>query len=296
KTCRLVEAFGEAFNEALVEAFHEPFDEALASIEAFDEALVGAFAGIVKIGNEVVASRQIWIPPEKRDVGLVFQDGALFPHLTAFQNIAYGLKRLGADARRERVDSLLDLVGLGSYGKRFPHELSGGERQRLAVARALAPEPKVILLDEPFSNLDPTLRRSIREEIRKILRKVEATAILVTHDTDDALAIGDRIAIMRDGQIEQVGTAAEIYHKPTSGYCASLFGTANEMEPDRWLRPDELTISSKPVEGAIEVNVEIVRDVGRCFEVFVKPAAAEGKSWIVETDQSEFGEKGWVSF
>jgi iron(III) transport system ATP-binding protein len=170
-----------------------------AGLEAPDE-------GAVLLDGRIVADAANWVPPERRGVGLVFQGGALFPHLTVERNIAYGLHDVPKPDRPAIVDQMLALVGLPDYGRRFPHELSGGERQRLALARALAPRPNVVLLDEPFSNLDRCLRCALRDEIRRILKNVGATSILVTHDTDDALLVGDRVAVFRAGRLEQLGT------------------------------------------------------------------------------------------
>lgn len=255
--------------------------------------------GEVRIGDETVASDSLWVPPEKRGVGLVFQDGALFPHLTASQNICYGLKGRDKEKLLTTVDFMLAMVGLTGFNERFPHELSGGERQRLAVARALAPQPKVVLLDEPFSNLDPSLRRSMRDEIRRILNKVGATAILVTHDTDDALAIGDRIAIFRDGEIEQVGTPGEIYGNPKNGYCAQLFGPANRIALNggkpKWVRPEDMKLQSNQERGMIEVRVEEVRDAGRHCEAIVRPLKkSSSERWIVYCGKVKAGERAWV--
>lgn len=187
-----------------------------AGLEAPDE-------GAVVLDGRIVADAANWVPPERRGVGLVFQGGALFPHLTVERNVAYGLHDVPKPDRPAIVEQMLALVGLPDYGRRFPHELSGGERQRLALARALAPRPNVVLLDEPFSNLDRCLRCALRDEIRRILKNVGATSILVTHDTDDALLVGDRVAVFRAGRLEQLGTPEEIQQQPVSEYCAQLF-------------------------------------------------------------------------
>jgi iron(III) transport system ATP-binding protein len=187
-----------------------------AGLEAPDE-------GAVVLDGRIVADAANWVPPERRGVGLVFQGGALFPHLTVERNVAYGLHDVPKPDRPAIVEQMLALVGLPDYGRRFPHELSGGERQRLALARALAPRPNVVLLDEPFSNLDRCLRCALRDEIRRILKNVGATSILVTHDTDDALLVGDRVAVFRAGRLEQLGTPDEIQQQPASEYCAQLF-------------------------------------------------------------------------
>jgi len=184
--------------------------------------------GEVFIAGECMAdaSRGIWVRPEHRQVGLVFQDGALFPHLTAEQNVSYGLRAEHGDRtqRETRVRAMLELTGLADFGGRYPHQLSGGERQRLALARALAPQPRLILLDEPFSSLDPSRRRRLRDEVAGILRQVKTTTLLVTHHPEDALAVGDRVAVIRAGKLQQTGTPGEVKDKPKDDYCAALFG------------------------------------------------------------------------
>jgi iron(III) transport system ATP-binding protein len=181
-------------------------------------------AGTIRVGGIEVAGPGVWVAPEKRRVGMVFQDYALFPHLTVAENVGYALPRR---ERSGRVDELLALVELAGYGKRYPHELSGGQQQRVALARALAPEPAVILLDEPWSNIDPLLRTSMREELAAILREIGITALLVTHDREEAFSLSDRIALMRGGQIEQVGTAEQVYLSPASRWAAEFAGAGN---------------------------------------------------------------------
>ncbi len=178
--------------------------------------------GAVFLNGEPVADADHWLPPEKRGVGLVFQGGALFPHLTVEKNVAYGLHKVPRRERAEIVGDMLSLVGLSAYGKRYPHELSGGERQRLALARARAPRPSIVLLDEPFSNLDRCLRCMLRDEVCRILREVGATSIFVTHEIDDALIAGDRVAVFRQGLLEQAGTPEELRRAPATDYCARL--------------------------------------------------------------------------
>jgi len=181
-------------------------------------------AGTITIDGERVAGAGGTIPPERRDVGLVFQEYALFPHLTVAENVAFGLDEAAAD---RRVEELLDLVDLAGYGDRTPEHLSGGERQRVALARSLAPEPDVLLLDEPFSNLDVRLRQEMREEVRAILKEAGVTAVSVTHDQEEALSISDRVAIMHDGRIEQVGRPEEVFGHPESRFVASFLGQAS---------------------------------------------------------------------
>ncbi|WP_434084200.1 ABC transporter ATP-binding protein [Halorarius halobius] len=166
-------------------------------------------------------------PPEERDVGVVFQEFALFPHLTARENVAFGLKGADESDSSQRVDDLLELVGLTDHGDKHPDELSGGQQQRVALARSLAPEPHLLLLDEPFSNLDVDLRVEMREEVRRILKEAGVTAISVTHDQEEALSISDRVAVMHDGQLEQVGTPEGVFQHPRSRFVASFLGHAS---------------------------------------------------------------------
>ena len=182
-------------------------------------------AGTIEIGGRVVFGPRSCVPPEKRRVGMVFQEGALFPHLTVAQNIAYGLAR---DQRpKERVREVLDLVGLSGLGNRMSHELSAGQQQRVALARALAPRPEALLLDEPFSNLDPGLREQVRRDVLEILKASNATTIFVTHDQDEALFMGDAIAVMHQGRIEQVDTPEEIFHRPATRFVAQFIGNVD---------------------------------------------------------------------
>jgi iron(III) transport system ATP-binding protein len=180
-------------------------------------------SGTIELSGRALSSNGDFVPPERRRIGLVFQDYALFPHHHVAGNVAYALP---PGARRPRVAELLDLVGLTGSEARFPHELSGGQQQRVALARALAAEPEAILLDEPFSNLDASLRDRMRREVRQILLESGATSIFVTHDQEEALSIADRVAVMRDGRIEQVGTPEEVYGRPATRWAAEFLGDA----------------------------------------------------------------------
>jgi iron(III) transport system ATP-binding protein len=181
-------------------------------------------AGEVRLEGRLVAGAGAWKPPERRRVGMVFQDYALFPHLTVLQNVAFGLPRR---ERASRLPELLELVGLGGYERRRPHELSGGQQQRVALARALAPRPAVVLLDEPWSNIDPILRQSMRDELAEILRKARVTIVLVTHDREEAFSLADRVALMLDGSIVQAGRPEDVYLNPSDRWSAAFAGAAN---------------------------------------------------------------------
>jgi iron(III) transport system ATP-binding protein len=186
-------------------------------------------AGCVVVSDEVVAGPGRIIPPEKRRVGMVFQDYALFPHLSVEGNVAFGLTNRPREERDALTRRTLELVGLQHKARGNVHELSGGERQRVALARALAPGPELVLLDEPFSSLDATLRGGLRREVELILRDAEATALLVTHDQEEALSLADRVAVMRDGEIVQVGPPVEVYGTPATRWAAQFVGEVNVL-------------------------------------------------------------------
>jgi iron(III) transport system ATP-binding protein len=183
--------------------------------------------GEVLLNGHVASSPRGSVPPERRGVGIVFQDYALFPHLTVLDNVSFGLQSLRRRQQRERALQALSMVGLLEYAARFPHELSGGQQQRVALARAMAPQPALLLLDEPFSNLDVMLKEQVREEVGDIIRKAGTTAIFVVHDLDDVLSVADRIAILRGGTLQQMDTPAAVYRNPADEYVARLFGTTN---------------------------------------------------------------------
>ncbi|MFQ3536720.1 MAG: ABC transporter ATP-binding protein [Aggregatilineales bacterium] len=199
----------------------------IAGLEAPDQ-------GEIWLNGERVAGQGAWSPPEVRRIGMVFQDYALFPHMSVRQNILFALSalngRLSSAERDSRAQHMLEMIGLAHCAKRFPHQLSGGEQQRVALARALAPNPSVVLLDEPFSNLDAALRRSMREDVRQILRTANATAIFVTHDQEEALSLADTVVIMREGKVQQVGAPQEVYLRPISREVAAFLGEANFIE------------------------------------------------------------------
>jgi iron(III) transport system ATP-binding protein len=203
--------------------------------------------GSVTLDGRLVAADGGWIAPEARRVGMVFQDYALFPHLTVSANVGFGLPRR---ARATRVPELLAIVGLEGLEKRYPHELSGGQQQRVALARALAPAPELVLLDEPWSNVDPFLRETLRAEVAEIIRPLGVTVLLVTHDREDAFSLADRIALMRDGTVVQEGTAEELYFAPATRWAAEFVGAANVLPGRIVAGRVETAIGAFPANGA----------------------------------------------
>jgi ABC-type Fe3+/spermidine/putrescine transport system ATPase subunit len=235
--------------------------------------------GTIEIAGRLVAGNGVFIPPEKRRVGMVFQDYALFPHLTVLENIRYGLRDAGADKRAQEV---LELVGLDGLADRMPGELSGGQQQRVALARALAPEPPVLLLDEPLSNLDAALRERTRAELRALLKEVGITAVFVTHDQEEAFHLSDRIAILDRGRLQQVGTPEELYHQPVNAFVAAFVGQANFLEGRLLERRGSVALVE--VAGSARWEVELggggaaerLRVMSRPEALRLTPAPAEG--------------------
>jgi iron(III) transport system ATP-binding protein len=239
-------------------------------------------AGGVWIAGRQVAGDRVWQPAERRRVGMCFQDHALFPHLTVAENVGFGLAGWSGARRRERVAAALALIAMGGLAGRYPHELSGGEQQRVALARALAPQPALILLDEPFSNLDRQLREQVRSETMAILRGSGTAAVFVTHDQTEALAVGDRVAVMRAGRIEQLAEPERVFHTPANRFVATFLGDADFL-PAR-LAGGELVTELGPVP----VPAGLADRPG--LEVMVRPhevvlrAAADGTARVVGTE------------
>jgi iron(III) transport system ATP-binding protein len=194
----------------------------IAGVDAPDE-------GRLTLEGEEIAGLSAYVEPENRNIGMMFQDYALFPHLDVASNILFGLKKIPHAEARRRCDEIIERIGIGHLARRFPHMLSGGEQQRVALARALAPQPKILLMDEPFSNLDSQLRDSVRDETLALLRELGTTAILVTHDPEEALSAGNRVVLMRNGRVVQEGSGAEVYDRPCCAYAAEFFCSFNKV-------------------------------------------------------------------
>jgi iron(III) transport system ATP-binding protein len=222
-------------------------------------------AGELYLHDKPVAGKSTFVEPEQRGVGIVFQDYGLFPHKTIEQNIRFGLFRKSEDEIRERVQEVTGLTGLEGLEKRYPHQLSGGQQQRVAVARAIAPNPAILLFDEPFSNIDSKRREQLRREIKNILNSAGITAIFVTHDTRDVMAIADRVFLLRNGVTIQEGTPAEIYQQPRNRYAAEFFGKTNIIAAatteDGYILPfGKLTSPTPPTKSGQQVNLSIRPD------------------------------------
>jgi iron(III) transport system ATP-binding protein len=254
-------------------------------------------SGRIRLGSAIIAGERHFTPPESRGIGMVFQEGALFPHLTVERNIEFGLASWPAAKRASRVRELLELVGLPDLERRYPHELSGGQQQRIALARGLAPRPALLLLDEPFSSVDEAFRGQLRHDVRSILRQTKTTTILVTHDTEDALAVSDRIAVIRGGRLLQIDTPEGIYNRPRTQAVAEFFGKVNVLAARReaggvrtefglipagaetpesfsaGIRPENLVLSP---QGPLQGLVEEVVFLGRQTEVVLRSPSPEG--------------------
>jgi iron(III) transport system ATP-binding protein len=266
---------------------------ALRIIAGFEHAEKGE----VTINNRIMANESTFVEPNKRGVGIVFQDYALFPHKTVWQNIIFGLQKISKKERQETAEKVLELTGLKGYENRYPHQLSGGQRQRVALARALAPNPGVLLMDEPFSNIDSVKKNVIREEVREILKAAGTTALFVTHDTKDVMAIADRVVVMKEGLKMQEGTPSEIYNHPSNEYIAHFFGKtntfrgkiidknkidseigilasastlSNRKEVKLSIRPNSFSVHIAPQPGAIPVQITKRIFMGEYTELICK--------------------------
>ncbi len=239
-------------------------------------------AGAVTLGDLDVTS----VPPQRRDVGFVFQHYAAFKHMTVRDNVAFGLKirkRPKAEVTA-RVDELLGIVGLAGFHERYPSQLSGGQRQRMALARALAVEPKVLLLDEPFGALDATVRKELRAWLRRLHDEVHVTTIFVTHDQEEAMDVSDQIVVMNDGTIEQIGTPRELYERPVNEFVMSFVGEVNRIG-DELIRPHDLEILASPNGFTQEGFIDRVVYLG--FEVRIELTLDDGRHAWVQTTRSQ---------
>ena len=215
-------------------------------------------AGEISLRGTAVSGRKTHVPPERRRVGIVFQEHALFPHKTVGENVAFGLHKLGSGERVVRLREALELVRLTHLEHRYPYELSGGEQQRVALARALAPNPEVMLLDEPFSNLDADLRARIRGEVKSILADAGVTVVFVTHDQEDALFMGDRIAIINGGRIEQSGTPQQVFHEPETRFAAGFLGVTDFLPAEYANGTVETELGAFPMSGESSGPCEVM--------------------------------------
>jgi sulfate transport system ATP-binding protein len=235
--------------------------------------------GAVTLGEEDVTAT----PPQRRGIGFVFQHYAAFKHMTVRENVAFGLKvrKRPKEEIARRVDELLAIVGLAGFQGRYPSQLSGGQRQRMALARALAVEPKVLLLDEPFGALDATVRKELRAWLRRLHDEVHVTTIFVTHDQEEAMDISDRIVVMREGRIEQVGTPRELYEQPVNEFVMSFVGEVNRLG-DELIRPHDIEIVASPDGSTQEGLIDRVVHLG--FEVRVELTLEDGShAWAQTT-------------
>ena len=213
--------------------------------------------GRIDIGGRPVAGNGVWVPPEKRRVGMVFQDWALFPHMTVERNVGYGIAKREPD-RASRIAEALELVGLTGLSHRMPGTLSGGQQQRVALARARAPRPSVLLLDEPFSNLDTALRVQVRAEVHALLIELGVTSVFVTHDQDEAFVLGDHVAVMSGGRIVQAAPPAELYARPASPWVASFVGEANLVAGQAAGERADTPVGSVPLATAADGAVQVL--------------------------------------
>lgn len=220
--------------------------------------------GEIHLGGEVISKAGYTLAPEKRRIGMVFQDYALFPHLTVAQNIAFGIRKHPHQA--QVIGDMLELVNLGGLDERYPHELSGGQQQRVALARALAPEPQLLLLDEPFSNLDVELRRRLSHEVRDILKRRGTSAILVTHDQEEAFAVSDHVGVFKEGRLEQWDTPYNLYHEPATPFVASFIGQGYFIR-GQLLSPD--TVATEL--GTLRGNRAYTWPTGSAVDVLLRP-------------------------
>ncbi|MEZ8834372.1 ABC transporter ATP-binding protein [Vibrio cyclitrophicus] len=213
-------------------------------------------SGVMSLNCQVIDDAANWLPPEQRNIGMIFQDYALFPHLTVNQNVAFGLRDMSEQDKTAKVQEMLELVHLDQFGDRYPHQLSGGQQQRVAIARSLAYKPDLLLLDEPFSNIDTQVRHELISQIRKIFKKQGVTAIFVTHSREEAFAFADKMAVMNHGVIEQYGSASELYFHPSSKFVADFLGGGSYLNAQR-ISYNEFETSLGLIEAKAQTEIEV---------------------------------------
>jgi len=232
-------------------------------------------SGEIHLAGQCVSMPGKQLPPERRRIGMVFQDFALFPHLDVERNVGFGLRNLSAPQRAERIRECVQTVGLGGQERKYPHQLSGGQQQRVALARALAPRPELLLLDEPFSSLDVDLREQLGQEVRDIIHRLGATALLVTHDQQEAFAMADEIGVMRDGRIEQWGSAYELYHRPANRFVADFVGQGCFI-PGILRAVDQVEIELGVLRGRMPIGIAAAASsADASVEVLLRPDDVE---------------------
>jgi iron(III) transport system ATP-binding protein len=272
-----------------------------------------ATAGTIRVRDRLLSGPGVHVSPEARDVGIVFQNYALFPHLTVRENVAFGLDGASAAEQTARAQEALEMVGLGGFEDRQPQHLSGGQQQRVALARTLAPAPDLILLDEPFSNLDALLRQETRQEVRELLKSKGMSAVLVTHNQEEALSFADRLAVMRGGQLDQIGTPEEVYYQPRTLFVAQFLGRTNLLlsqaagtEADTPLgrvglneaAEGTVLVSMRPEHLALEApetsDGTMATVVGRAFKGhdITYRVCCQGNEYLVHTDNRHLYEPG----
>jgi sulfate transport system ATP-binding protein len=249
---------------------------------------------------EIHGSDATNVPPQRRGIGFVFQHYAAFKHMTVRDNVAFGLtvRKRPKQEIREKVDELLSIVGLAGYQDRYPNQLSGGQRQRMALARALAVEPNVLLLDEPFGALDAKVRAELREWLRNLHERVHVTTVLVTHDQEEAMSVADRIVVMNEGRIEQVGHPRELYDNPANQFVMGFLGPVSRLG-ERLVRPHDIAVDTAPVDGAVQALVTRVVHLGFEVRVELQIDGEESVSVQITRDEAERlelapGEIVWV--
>lgn len=272
-------------------------------IAGFEKADTGA----ISMAERPLTNSSLHVPPELRGIGFVFQDYALFPHKNVLDNVAFGLRKVPKKTRRDRAFEVLEMVGLSDLHARLPHHLSGGEQQRVALARSIIARPKLMLLDEPFSSLDPGLRQATRDEVRVLLKSEGISAVLVTHDQEEALSFAERLAVMKDGTVEQIGTPEDVYRHPETAYVADFLGQTNFVNAYvedgiaktpfgrvevggattgqmlLSIRPECLTMMAPDTENS---EIKAGRIVGQAFKGhdFTYRVEVDGQSYFVQTD------------